>query len=392
MPSMLCPHWIPVHAGASDAAVWAAWQPPFVKVVSVDARPSYLDQIPAGAQIILRNHPMSEGFGNRSFVNVQDAQAQAARDAAVCREMADYVFGAYGIAAGLLLFEGRNEPMVWSSEPPELTAAYYARFLVGLHSYGLRGVALNLGVGWPGNDGTPEASPNWQPFKPVIDALAPGDYIGLHEYWAGNGPEEAWRWWGGRFTQCPYDAPLLITECGVDFGVIGLGGNGWLSEHMPGETPAQKAAKYVSDLRRYEELARPDGRAVALFVFTHDGQAQNWWTFDTRHQEYVTRLLAYVNTMRAVPLPPGTAIEIPEPPPLAGDLAGLRNAAWNALYPAGGIAYNPEAAFGQYARSHGLGVPTTGEIDYAGWRAQGFAGAIVYAVIGQWANVQQMAW
>lgn len=391
MPSMLCPHWIPVHASAADAAEWAAWRPAFVKVVSVDARPPYLDQIPASARIILRSHPMSEGFGNRSFLNVADAQAQAVRDVNECRSMTGYAQDQFGIPATRLLFEGRNEPMVWSTEPPELTAAYYAKFLSELHKYGLRGVALNLGVGWPGNDG-PDRPPMWEPFKPVFYAMSEGDYIGLHEYWAGNGPEENWRWWAGRFTQCPYDAPMLITECGVDFGVAGQGGNGWLSQYMPGGTPAEKATKYLSDLRRYEELARGDGRAVAVFVFTHDGQEQDWWTFDTRHPEFVSRLLAYVDTMRNVALPPGTQIDMPpvEPPP-AGDLAGLRNAAWNALYPKG-IAYNPAAAFGQYARAHGLGVPTSNEFDYGGWRAQGFAGAIVYAVIGQWANVAQLAW
>lgn len=392
MPSILCPHWIPVHYNASDANLWAAWQPPFVKVVSVDERPPYLNDIPASAKIILRSHPMSEGFGNRSFLSVADAQAQAVRDAVEALEMAEYARVTYTIPASRLLCEGRNEPMVWSTEPPDLTAAYYAKFLTELHKYGLRGVALNLGVGWPGNDGK-DRPPMWAPFKPVIDAMQDGDYIGLHEYWAGNGPEENWRWWAGRFTQCPYDVPFLITECGVDFGVCGQGGNGWLSQYMPGGTPAEKAAKYVSDLRRYEELVRADGRAVAVFVFTHDGQEQDWWTFDTRHPEFTSRLLTYVNTMRAVPLPPGTQIEIPdpEPEPDADELAGLRNAAWNALYP-GGIAFNPAAAFGQYARAQNLGVPTTNEFDYAGWRAQGFAGAIVYAVIGQWANVLRLAW
>jgi hypothetical protein len=389
MPSMICPHWIPVHASATDAAAWQAWQPPFIKVVSVDSRPPYLDQIPVGAQIILRSHPMSEGFGNRSFVNVADAQAQGARDAAECWKMAQYAAGTYGIGLSRLLFEGRNEPMVWSTEPPELTAAYYARFLIGLHGYGLRGVALNLGVGWPGNDG-PDRPPMWGPFQPTIAAMQAGDYIGLHEYWAGNGPDENWRWWAGRFTQCPYDVPMLITECGVDFGVTGLGGNGWLSQYMPGDTPAAKAARYVSDLARYEELARPDGRAVALLVFTHDGQAQDWWTFDTRHPEFVSRLLSYVDTMRGAPLPSGSRGSTPPPSP-AETLEDLRNAAWNALYP-GGIAYNPAAAFGQYARSYELGVPTTNEFDCGEWRAQGFAGAIVYAVVGQWANVRQLAW
>jgi hypothetical protein len=533
MPSILCAHSIPVHYSSTDAQTFQQWHAPFAKIVSVDSRPAHLDDFPADTKLIIRNHPMSEGYGNRSFIDVADAQAQAVRDVNECRVMTGYIQDQYGIASSRLLFEGRNEPMVWSTEPPPLTAAYYAKFLTELHKYGLRGVALNLGVGWPGNDGTPEAPPLWKPFEPVINAMLPGDYIGLHEYWAGNGPEEAWKWWGGRFSQCPYDVPMLITECGVDFGVVGLGGNGWLSQHMPGNTPTEKAIKYVSDLRRYEELVRTDGRVVAAFIFTHDGQAQDWWTFDTRHPEFVSRLLNYTATMTHVPLPPGTAIDIPpveppvEPPPVeppptneyiilgeiikiapndgvtyvygkchnelgegvngklvrvsyvgsdayvetksgphtgyenwpagyysiplfvdgktpckgnwqitvydpvrkiyaptltfitdgamgarnqyeidfAWTLAAqppveppveavddaIRNKAWNSLYP-GSIAYNPAAAFGIKARELGLGVPTTSEVDYEGYRLQGFAKSILYCKIGNWGNIKQLTW
>lgn len=37
MPSILCPHWIPVHYSDSDAVLWSRWNPPFVKVISVMA-------------------------------------------------------------------------------------------------------------------------------------------------------------------------------------------------------------------------------------------------------------------------------------------------------------------------------------------------------------------
>lgn len=387
MPSILCPHWIPMTHSSTDAQLMQHWQPPFLKMVSVDAKPGYLSEVPATAKIILRDHPMSEGFGNRSFVNIPDAQAQAARDVDVCRQMAEYAKTTYGIAGTRLLFEGRNEPMVWSTEPPELTSAYYARFLVGLHSLGLFGVILNLGVGWPGNDGEGHP-PIWGPFKPAIAAMLPGDYLGLHEYWAGNGPDENWKWWAGRFTQCPYDVPMLITECGVDFGVAGLGGNGWLSQYMPGATPADKAAKYVSDLRRYEELVRTDGRVIGACIFTHDGAPADWWSFDTRHPEFTARLLDYTNTMTNIPLPPGRAGVIPQP---VDNIDQLRNAAWNALYPTG-VAYNPDAAFAKYARAHNLGAPATNEFQYGPYSAQGYTAAIVYCLTPQWNNLQLLAW
>jgi len=81
------------------------------------------------------------------------------------------------------------------------------------------------------------------------------------------------------------------------------------------------------------------------------------------------------------------------PPPLITDpLEGIRNAAWNALFPPDGVNYNPNAAFAAYARSHSLGVPTTQEIDYKGFRFQGYAGGIAYAKIGEWDKIQTLPW
>jgi hypothetical protein len=63
------------------------------------------------------------------------------------------------------------------------------------------------------------------------------------------------------------------------------------------------------------------------------------------------------------------------------------------------------AAFAVFARKHGLGTLVTGEFDVAPasprppnaggreeYRAQGFAGAIVYAKVGDWGNVQVLDW
>jgi hypothetical protein len=66
----------------------------------------------------------------------------------------------------------------------------------------------------------------------------------------------------------------------------------------------------------------------------------------------------------------------------------MRNAAWNQL----GIPFNPEAAFAKYAREQKLGNPVTTEFDVSGYRAQGFAGGIVYAKIGDWANIHVLTW
>ena len=77
---------------------------------------------------------------------------------------------------------------------------------------------------------------------------------------------------------------------------------------------------------------------------------------------------------------------VPEPEFIPLD--AIRNAAWNAA----GQPYNPDAAFPKYAREHSLGVPLTGEFDVNGYRVQGFAGGIVYCLIGDWGNVKDMPW
>jgi hypothetical protein len=83
--------------------------------------------------------------------------------------------------------------------------------------------------------------------------------------------------------------------------------------------------------------------------------------------------------------------------PLVEDaITAIRNRAWNALYPVGGVAYNPEAAFGRYARDNGLGMPATSEVDITvsgiPYRFQGFSLGIVTARVGDWANLFMIQW
>jgi hypothetical protein len=70
----------------------------------------------------------------------------------------------------------------------------------------------------------------------------------------------------------------------------------------------------------------------------------------------------------------------------------VREAAWNAS----GIAFNPQAAFPRYAREHDLGNPQTDEFDFSykgvNYRGQGFSQGIVYAKVGDWANIKEMTW
>jgi hypothetical protein len=428
---MISVHWIPTHRGQEDKERFAHWKPPFVKVVCVDEKPPYMEDIPATTTIVIRNHPMSELYGTRGLPSpniaggeditakyeayfavffgdrggnpsatyrdgmrsASTATAAAATPeqigadhAATCQRMAQYC-ESQGAARSRLLFEGLNEPQLWANEPPALTARYYKAFLSGLHGYGLHGVVGNFGVGWPGNGGVNDAPPEWDFFKPVIDIMTSGDYLGLHEYWALSGPQQNWKWWGGRFLQCPYKVPILITECGIDTGVTGNWYGGWYD--LPESSMEQKAARYVNEIYWYAKQGSADGRVKGIFPFTYDIGGKEWEKFDIRNQVWIE---AFFKKLDAEGMPkPGTIptpTPTPTPGPSAATIQAIRNAAWTQL----GIPYNPEAAFAKYARTNKLGDPVTTEFDISGYRAQGFAGGIVFAKIGEWANIQTLAW
>jgi hypothetical protein len=358
---MINPHWIPTHRGAEDKARFARWNPAYVKLVCIDERPPYLEDMPAGALIVIRNHPMSELYGNRSLTTSPAAhgdpgetnlaerydayfaewhaqravagmmrpsmfsaiaggagtspqgrtpEAKGADHAACCTRMAAYA-EAQGIPRGRLLFEGLNEPQLWANEPPALVARYYKAFLQGLHAQGLRGVVGNFGVGWPGNGGPAGAPPQWEFFAPVIEEMDDGDYLGLHEYWALNGPAENWRWWAGRFLQCPFDVRILITECGIDTGVAGPAYGGWCD--LPGAVD-EKARRYVLELWEYARACAQDPRIRGIFPFTYDIGGKEWERFDIRSEPFLEQFWSRI-AAAGMPIPGAAVDPTPEPEP-----------------------------------------------------------------------------
>jgi hypothetical protein len=116
---------------------------------------------------------------------------------------------------------------------------------------------------------------------------------------------------------------------------------------------------------------------------------------------YLTRFVtAWGQLWKDIPCPVKVTAT-PTPPPVVPPVVvpatpsieeKIRNAAWLALYPAGGIPFNPDAAFQKLARFWVMGAPNTREIDAADYRFQGFADGILYAPIGQWDQIKSMKW
>jgi N-acetylmuramoyl-L-alanine amidase len=307
MSSLYSLHWIGQHRGMDDAVTFKAWNPPFAKIISVDERPPYTEDLPAGCKIIVRNHPLSEMYGSRGFGGRDPAQI-GREHATACGRMADYLTKEKGVNRDRLLFEGINEPMLWSDEPPAQTATYYAWFLTALHGLGLHGVCGNFGVGWPNNTG-PDTPVNWAPFEPMRAAMTVGDYLGLHEYWSFAGPAQNWRWWGGRFLQCPWSVNILITECGIDAGVEGKPKQGWLD--LPGNSDDSKAITYVAQLADYEARCRKDSRVKGLCIFTYDYGSNDWERMSIRNSAFMQEFLPYVQAQKEIVVIPVVPLVVP---------------------------------------------------------------------------------
>jgi hypothetical protein len=166
--------------------------------------------------------------------------------------------------------EGYNEVAV---DGPEAMARYdefenMRSYL--LHLEGWKSVVGNFSAG------TPEIE-LWDYF---YSALISGDYLGLHEYSAPSmQSEETWLCLRYRrvFSKLPTNLrkPLIITECGIDGGMIGAPQEGWKSYTDP--------SGYLTQLRWYDNELQSDNGLwpiVGATIFCHGHVNPHWESFD----------------------------------------------------------------------------------------------------------------
>lgn len=325
-------HWISTHKADWDRNRFAQYDPEWFKIVVIDENIApFLDYAPPNAKIIIRNHPMSELFDargsmraasvspddywlaweveqdrrradngrrrgfmtpvGRSVSAVYQAEMIAEEHSEICYRTAMNAKAA-GCPIDRLWFEGLNEPQIWGPEPEQVVARYYRRFATSNHSWGGHSIVWNGGVGWPGNHGVAGAKQDWRFMELVVAAMGPADMIGSHQYWGLKGPLENWGWWTGAWMSCPFDAPFILTETGIDTGVYGQWYGGW--RDLPGQTHDDKAARYVNELRFVATEAVKDQRLRGMLPFTYDIGSPHWEKFDIRddtwHNAYVESL------------------------------------------------------------------------------------------------------
>jgi len=173
------------------------------------------------------------------------------------------------------LYMTYNEPPIWKgSDYRKRLVDYTQRALALAHSYGLNLCIFNFSVGWPW---TVLDAHNWWPeFAPAVEFMNEGDYLGLHEYWNSAGPTNLanFPWLCGRHRLCPYNKPILISECGLDQYTVGDSQRRGWRHHLSTD-------QYYSQVLQYH-AALTDPRVKGTAIFLMDYENNVWESFDIR--------------------------------------------------------------------------------------------------------------
>lgn len=194
-----------------------------------------------------------------------------------------------------IAFEGYNEV-------PDHQAEQYVRFelerLQRMHAAGLHAVVGNFSVG------TPDL-PTWAAYRPMLDEMQDGDWLGLHEYWS-DSADLSNMWHVGRWRLVPEldGIPIVVTECGRDV-VEGQGAAGWRR--------TCNADEFLADLRVYNSILMEQDRVLGATVFTGGRIYEQWRHFDVN--DIWPRVVAEYNPHRYADQQPAPAPQPPKPEP-----------------------------------------------------------------------------
>lgn len=176
--------------------------------------------------------------------------------------------------------------------------------------------------------------------------------------------------------------PVISTEGGV-FAPVG----GWQQwdNRYPGYDYDGHADRTVAMYEWIRDNAEDYYLAMCPWLIANErmGHIDPAWTRDAWYR--MDHELPVVKALKQMGPDPGPTLV----PPLEET---LRSASWSRR----GIPYNPEAAFVRFARKQGYGSPVTAEFDVVWqgkpYRVQGFTNGILYALVGDWSNVQATSW
>lgn len=247
-----------------------ALRPAAVKIVDPDPTVvrrvlAALDSSPMSI-CILRDHPLSEQKTDMAKDPVGTGKRHAADWIA---KLSTGRFKEFG-GDNRVVVCGINEPDVHNQAEERIVFEYTKALLEGLTTAGIRGLALNLSVGWPRNtgDGTP---PTWETFLPLEPIINRGNHLlCTHEYWYPN-VEDKWGWYGNRISKCPMSVPIIIGECGYTRQLANLPQPwGWKGNLT--------ATAYAAQLWKYTDEV--DANVMAVLPFTSGFASSDWESKD----------------------------------------------------------------------------------------------------------------
>lgn len=280
---------------------------PILKTMSPEVAPirAVLDARP-DTTIVLRRY-FDDGQQRRLLDRGEDGGREAAE-----LVLAEFV-GVLNVAPGAYV-EGLNEIGLWDD------ADRYSAFTVGFAEacarHGVRPAVYSFPTGNPPGyvDGSPEdLRAYWAHYLPGLEATqAAGGALALHEYDAPT-MRRLGGWLCLRYRRV-YDIlperlralPLLITETGIDGGVLGA------PRESAGWRAYASAEEYAAELAWYDDELQRDAQVIGATIFTA-GNLDVWGSFDVTGVWQVAELIR----RRADAPPP-----LPEPEPLPAVLHG----------------------------------------------------------------------
>jgi len=301
------------HADARDWEVVKAWQPRSAKLFddsygSTD-RINWLYGNLTDTLMVMRDHPLSEQKEDMYRNPVATGQRHAEdwrkwRDEGKFGKQAWKDIAKFDNDQTIVL--GVNEPSSMESAPlnsshpnyennVKAVVDYTVAFLDKLKSFGMRGGALNLSVGFPDNRGT-NKRPQWELWEPVYDAIRRGHhYLVCHEYWDIDGVMPWAQWWFDRLGMCPWDVPIIVGETGVDRGVNWRWKRGDSPRGYGGNINQEQ---YIEQLQVADMRYKGDKRVHSAQIYTYDFHNPEWASFSLRDMREV--FLNYVNRVQNV--------------------------------------------------------------------------------------------
>jgi len=263
---------------------WAGVQPSTYKMLDPnrDAYQLALAKMP-NTLIVLRSWSFDDNNGQR-WGELMANPAQAGADI-VDRWIA--LADTLGVDYGRTVFMLWNEPHEWEGDAAKralTTATLAAMRRRDEQRPQMSLLLINLGVGWPGNhdtDTVKDTPPDWTPYEPIHQEMLRRkiDFLGLHEYWMKEGPKQGFRWYAGRFLQCPWRVPIVIGEAaysgavGKPQGSVPTALQGWAVSGMTAE-------QYMAQLVAYNEICRSDARIIGWECYLIDYANREWQAKD----------------------------------------------------------------------------------------------------------------